>query len=271
MSLDSAETWIAQDGEGFVWELFHENSKLSRNERHLTFTHHPSDATVVRVMQNLRRVKPFEDFPKVPLPDDLPAARGSFEDIVARRVSARAFGGGEMTLAELAKVLLAGTAVTRTNEDTVYTNPFRAVPSGGALYPLEVYIHARRVTGLEPGLYHLDPEERELDRLRLGDQSDALGPHLIQPELEAACAASLFFTAVFYRSTFKYGDRGYRFVLLEAGHLVQNACLAAAALDLAATPIGGYLDRGIDRWLRVDGLSESTVYALLVGRPAPAP
>ena len=248
-SFDRAETWISEDGEGFVWELFHENSKLSRNERHLTFTHHPSDATVVRVMQNLRRVKPFQDSPKVSLPETLPEARGSFEEIVSRRASARAFGDGEITLAELAKVLLAGTAVTRTNEDTAYTNPFRTVPSGGALYPLEIYVHARRVADLEPGLYHFDPEDRELDRLRVGDQSEALAPHLIQPELEAACAASLFLTAVFYRSTFKYGDRGYRFVLLEAGHLVQNACLAATAIDLAATPIGGYLDRGIDRHL----------------------
>ena len=78
----------------------------------------------------------------------------------------------------------------------------------------------------------------------------------------------MFVTAVFFRSTFKYGDRGYRFVLLEAGHLAQNACLAAAALGLAAAPIGGYFDRDVDRQLRLDGLSESSVYALLLGTRA---
>lgn len=268
MSLESVETWVAQDGDGLAWEIFHENSKMSRNERHPTFANHPSDTTVVRIMQQLRRVKPYEDHPKVSLPDDLPAAQAPFDEVLARRQSARSFGPGDITFGELAKVLLAGTVVTRSNEDTVYSNPFRAAPSGGALYPLEVYVHARRVTGLPPGLYHLDPEDRELDQLRAGDQFEDLADHLIQPDLAAACAAIVFVTAVFYRSTFKYGDRGYRFVLLEAGHVVQNACLAAAAVDLAATPIGGYTDRGVDRWLRLDGLSQSTVYALLLGQPA---
>lgn len=258
---------MAQDGEQVTWELFHENSKMSRNERHLTFSHQPSDATVVRVMRELRRVKSYEDHPKVPLPDELPAARGTFEAVLARRESARSFGPGEITLAQLAKVLLAGTAVTRPNDDSAYPNPFRAAPSGGALYPLEVYAVARHVTGLAPGLYHLDPEDRELDQLRGGGSLDELAAHLIQPQLAAECAAAVLVTAVFYRTTFKYGDRGYRFVLLEAGHMVQSACLAAAAIDVAATPIGGYSDRGVDRWLRLDGLSQSTVYALLIGRP----
>lgn len=272
MSLEAVDTYLAQDGEQVAWELFHENSKLSRHERHPTFALHPSDATVVRVMRGLRRVKAYEDRPKVALPEELPAARGSFEDVLARRVSARGFADAAISLDELAKVLLAATAVTRTNEDTAYPNPFRAVPSGGALYPLEVYVHARRVDGLEPGLYHLDPEDRELDDLGRGDQTAVLAEHVIQPDLLGTAAAAVFVTAVFYRSTFKYGDRGYRFVLLEAGHLVQSFCLAATAIDLASTPIGGYHDRGVDRWLGFDGLSQSTIYAMFLGRgPEPVP
>jgi SagB-type dehydrogenase family enzyme len=266
MSFESVESWVAQDGEGFAWELFHENSKMSRSERHLTFAYHPSDAVVVQVMRELRRVRSYADHPKVRLPDDLPAARSSFDVVLARRQSARSFGPGDITLAELAKVLLAGTVVTRSNEDTGYPNPFRAAPSGGALYPLEVYVQARRVSGLPPGLFHLDPEDRELDQVRVGDEFEDLAAHFTQPDLASACAAIVFVTAVFYRSIFKYGDRGYRFVLLEAGHVVQNACLAAAAIDLAATPIAGYADRPVDRWLRLDGLSQSTVYAFLIGR-----
>jgi SagB-type dehydrogenase family enzyme len=265
VSLESVESWLSQDGEGFSWELFHENSKLSMHERHLTFAHHPSDATVVAMMRQLRRVRPYEDYPKVALPEELPVARAPFDDVVLRRVSARAFADQEITFAELAKILQTATAVTRPNKDTGYPNPFRTVPSGGALYPLELYVHARRVTNLEPGLYHLDPEDREFDVLRAGDQSDRLAGLLIQQELEAACAASVFVTAIPYRSVFKYGDRGYRFALLEAGHLVQNLCLAATALELASTPIGGYADRGIDRWLGLDGLTQSTVYAALLG------
>jgi SagB-type dehydrogenase family enzyme len=90
----------------------------------------------------------------------------------------------------------------------------------------------------------------------------------VQADLARQAAALVLVTAVFYRSTFKYGDRGYRFVLLEAGHLAQNAILAAGSIQLASASIGGFADRDADRYLEVDGLSESTVYVLLLGRPA---
>src|SRR3954453_5705186 len=67
VALEAVDNWLQRDGEGTAWELFHENSKLSRAERHATFAYHPSDATVVRIMRRLRRVKPYEDRPKVPL------------------------------------------------------------------------------------------------------------------------------------------------------------------------------------------------------------
>jgi len=72
-------------------------------------------------------------------------------------------------------------------------------------------------------------------------------------------------SAIFFRSVFKYGERGYRFVLLEAGHVMQNALLAARGQDLAAVPIGGYVDREVDRAVALDGLHESVVYCMLLG------
>jgi SagB-type dehydrogenase family enzyme len=70
---------------------------------------------------------------------------------------------------------------------------------------------------------------------------------------------------MFWRSRFKYGQRGYRFALLEAGHVVQNAVLAAAALGLAALPVGGFYDRRLDAVVGADGLDEASVYALTIG------
>ena len=87
----------------------------------------------------------------------------------------------------------------------------------------------------------------------------------MQSALLGSAAAILLVSAVFFRSVFKYGDRGYRFVLLEAGHVVQNAVLAAAGQQVAAVPIGGYFDRDLDRELGLDGLHESVVYALAIG------
>ena len=265
MSFEAVDDWLLGDGEGAHWEVFHENSKMSRHERHPTFALHPSDAAIVRIMQRLRRVKPFRDYPKVALPVELPAASLSVDDVIASRATARTFRRSEIGFAQLAKVLLASYGVTRDNADTVFPRPFRSVPSGGALYPLELYVHARRVSGLQAGLYHFDPEERSLDLLRAGDDSEALSRFMVNDRLAADAAAAVFVTAIFYRSTFKYGDRGYRFTLLEAGHLAQNACLTAEAMKLATATIGGYTDRDVDRWLAVDGLSESTVYVLLVG------
>jgi SagB-type dehydrogenase family enzyme len=172
---------------------------------------------------------------------------------------------------QLAKVLWMSYGVSRNNVGTSYPRPFRMVPSGGALYPLELYLHARQVAGLEPGLYHYNAEQHVLDVLRSGDETDSIARHLVQGDLGRTAAAIVFITAVFARSTFKYGDRGYRFILLEAGHLAQNATLTAQEMRLASLNVGGYADRGIDRYLNVDGLTEGTVYLLLLGQPAADP
>jgi SagB-type dehydrogenase family enzyme len=265
MALEPVDRLLASDGDDLVWELFHENSKTSMVERHAVFGTHPSDAMVVRMMRLLRTVKPYADRPKIPLPASFPASTRSFDDVLTRRTSARSFGVGSVPFASVVKALVLAYGVTRSNEDTGYPRPFRAVPSGGALYPLEVYLHAAHVDGLAPGLYHFDPEDCSLDVLRLGDATDEIAQFMVQADLFREAAATVLVTAVFIRSVFKYGDRGYRFILLEAGHLAQNMLLVWDAAGLAGVSIGGYLDRRADRFLRLDGLNESVVYMLNVG------
>lgn len=266
MPSESVDEFIEDKGPELIWELFHENSKTSLYERHPYFLQHPSDQTVVAMMRRLRRVKPYEDRTVVELPVELPPSDVSVDDAMLNRQTARSFGVDPITIPQLAKVLFLSYGVTRNNEGTEFPRPFRAVPSGGALYPLEIYVSVRRVSGLEPGIYHYDPEDHSLDCLRIDDSAaDDLAGCLVQEELAQQAAASLLVSSVFFRSTFKYGDRGYRFVLLEAGHLAQNAVLACTGLGLAAAPIGGYADRRVDRLLGVDGLNESVVYLILVG------
>jgi SagB-type dehydrogenase family enzyme len=185
------------------------------------------------------------------------------------RRSQRSFGSGGLTLCELATVLDAAYGVTRpaTADDP---QPLRTVPSGGALYPLEVYAVLARVEGAETGLYHLDPLRQTLEVLSLGPSPlAALKEAAVYPEIVEGCAVTLLVTGMFWRSRFKYGLRGYRFTLLEAGHLVQNVVLMCAALELAAVPIGGFYDRPVDELLGADGVNESIVYAVCLGRPAP--
>ena len=155
------------------------------------------------------------------------------------------------------------------SEDGRHALPLRAVPSGGALYPLELYVAALRVEGLEPGLYHFDPLRAGARGGRSGDSTAGdVAALSTYPEIVVACAAVIFVAAVFGRTRFKYGLRGYRFALLEAGHVGQNVLLAATAFGLGAVPLGGFYDRLTDEFLGLDGVNESTLYTIAVGRPA---
>jgi SagB-type dehydrogenase family enzyme len=137
------------------------------------------------------------------------------------------------------------------------------VPSAGALYPLEAYVVAAAVGGLEPGVYHYDPFRHRLALLGPARFSD-LRETMVDPSLADVAAALIVVTGVFWRTRFKYGPRGYRFALLEAGHLMQNAVLAATDLDLVSLPLGGFHDALVDDLVGVDGLNEATLYALVL-------
>jgi SagB-type dehydrogenase family enzyme len=126
-----------------------------------------------------------------------------------------------------------------------------------------------RVDELKPGLYHFDPLRPGLEVLRSGLAAENLAALSTYPEIVSSCAVLVFVAAIFGRTRFKYGLRGYRFALLEAGHVVQNVVLAATALSLAAVPLGAFYDRRTDGFLGLDGVNESTIYAVALG-PEPA-
>jgi SagB-type dehydrogenase family enzyme len=186
---------------------------------------------------------------------------------IDERSSARRFAAGALGQGELAALLLTGYGVTHglDSPDGTHTLPLRAVPSGGALYPLELYVAALRVDGLDPGLYHFDPLRNGLETIRIGIDTAEVVALSTYPEIVSGCAALLLVAAVFGRCRFKYGLRAYRFALIEAGHVGQNVLLAATALGLAAVPLGGYYDRRADEFLGLDGVNESTLYTIAVG------
>lgn len=206
-----------------------------------------------------RAVRRRTGLPAVRLPEPEPA-RESLDALVAARRSTRKYSEAPLPLAQLSTLLRAGYGVT----GALGSQPFRAVPSGGALYPLELYVAAQHVEELEPALYHFDPLRAVLERVRpLGSNELAgLTPY---DELLVPSAAVTMISAVFWRARFKYGSRAYRFALLEAGHVSQNFLLAATALGLAACPLGGFYDRRVDAFLGVDGLYEASLYLLPVG------
>lgn len=247
-------------------ELFHEASKLyptsagrdTEGVRRLA-------ASEELQVSAVRGIKRHPQLPAVPLPQ--PALPGlSLADAIRRRHTGRSFASDPLPLPALATLLHAGYGVTHSSSlaDGSAGQPLRAVPSGGALYPLELYVLVQHVDGLEPGLYHYDPWRHALECLprRASHPVSALTTY---PELLEPAAALLLVTAMFWRTRFKYALRGYRFALLEAGHVGQNVALAATALRVAALPFGGVYDRRIEEILGVDGVNESLVYAFALG------
>jgi SagB-type dehydrogenase family enzyme len=101
--------------------------------------------------------------------------------------------------------------------------------------------------------------------LQEGKHHHRIARYFLQPTIPRKAAALIFITAMFERTTFKYFSRGYRYVLLEAGHVAQNINLVSTALGLVCLNIGGFLDRGIDAFLRLDGVTHSTLYIIAIG------
>jgi len=250
--------------EDAVWEVFHANSKIYRHGHYV-----PDDRVAARMLRMAPALN-YDGYPPIALPagiDDLPIPLG---DVIAQRVTAMQLEPVTISMRMLASILFAGYGVTRSNENTQFLRPFRTAPSGGALYPLELYISSKHVSGLGAGLYHFSPSEHALRRLRDGDLSHDLARTLVefQTHLAFDATAIVIITAMFNRSTFKYGARGYRFVLLEAGHVAQNINLAVTGLGLGCINLGGYYDQAVDRFLGIDGLNQSTVYMIAFGKPA---
>jgi SagB-type dehydrogenase family enzyme len=246
-------------------ELLHEASKLQPSmlgrqmQGVVRLVHDPhlraSSARAVRRHRGLETVRlPEPRLPEAPL-----------ELVLKRRRSIREFSDEPLDLSVLSMLLAASYGVTE--EATADLPPRRSVPSAGALYPLELYVLARRVSDLAAGVYHYDPLEHRLERA-----CDRLSPAELlaaftSPREVADAAAIFVVAAAFWRSRFKYGLRAYRFTLLEAGHVVQNLLLAATAEGLSGFAVGGFFDARLDALLGLDGLEIGSLIATSLGHP----
>jgi SagB-type dehydrogenase family enzyme len=142
---------------------------------------------------------------------------------------------------------------------------FRAAPSAGALYPLEIYLVVWRIEGVESGIYHYFVADHTLEIVRKGDFCRFVGEYTFSPDIAQQSSALLIISAMFQRTMFKYNERGYRFVFLDAGHVAQNLYLMATAINCGVLPIGGFLDDELNRLLEIDGVNESVIYPIFVG------
>jgi len=182
----------------------------------------------------------------------------SLEETLQNRRSIREYKSTPLKLDEVSQLLWAAQGITSDWGG-------RTAPSAGALYPLEVYLVAGKVEGLVGGIYRYIPSGHQLVKLKDGDSRDKLSEGALNQSCVADAPISLVITAIYERTTVKYGDRGIMYVHLEAGHAAQNICLQAVALGLGAVPVGAFEDQKV---IDVIGMnkSESPLYIISIGK-----
>ena len=191
-------------------------------------------------------------------------------DVLKGRSSCRRFAPEPISVAQLGSLLHWSYGVLRISE---LGSEFceRPVPSGGGLYPLELYVLAQRIDGLDGGVHHYVPLGHRLELVRRDPLPTMLTAEMFlgQPYLIDA-GAVIIITAVVERSLWKYEDRGYRYILLEAGHVAQNLNLCAQSHGLASLNLGGFFDDDVMGLLKLDDEHEIVLYGVAVGRPQTA-
>lgn len=195
---------------------------------------------------------------EITLPEPAYSSETSIEEALSGRRSVRTYAEGPLNMAELGQLLWACQGITD-------AEGHRTAPSAGALYPLRVYAVVSRVEGLPPGVYRYIPEGHALRMTIEGDMALSLQNAALSQEAVGTAPASIVICALPERTTGKYGNRGIRYVHMEAGHAAQNVYLQAAALDLGTVSIGAFEEGAVQKILNLS-TNEEPLYIMPVGR-----
>ncbi len=186
----------------------------------------------------------------------------SVEQAIKKRRTVRTFKDKPLSADQFLQILWAAQGITEENGFK------RAAPSGGALYPADVYAVAGKdsVDGMSQGVYHFRPGEYAVDRIAEGDRRTKVATASLGQMWMAAAPVQIVLTAQYNRITRKYGDRGERYALIEIGHIGQNVFLQCQALGLAAGIVGAFNDRELAGAIGLPEEHEPLI-VMPVGRP----
>ena len=208
----------------------------------------------------------FKQYPQAQQVLKLPPAKQQeglgLWQILSRRRSERDFKQSPLTMQDLSQLLFSTQGVTGKAGGYL----LRTAPSAGALYPIETYLAVNRVASLTPGLYHFNIVKNAIELLQDRDVTPALCKAALGQTMVRESAVVFIWTAVVARSKWKYGERAYRYIYMDAGHIGQNLYLAAVALGLGCCTIGAFFDDEVNEILNIDGTEETAVYMGVVGR-----
>lgn len=197
----------------------------------------------------------------------------SFYQVLQNRSSTRDFEKNyKLSINEIAAILYNAYGVTRKSKiQSDHVNGhigLRNVPSGGGLYPLEIYIVLFQAH-LETGLYHYRPNINSLELVKEGNFMEKLRQNIqAEPYINILSSSAVIITTGFpERMMIKYGERGYRFLLQESGFVGQTISLIAESMEIGSCWVGGYLDDKLCEFLHIDGAYESINNVIILGKP----
>ncbi len=235
-------------------------------ERYQQETKYSPDVLHGRKRQRHRRAEPFKEYEEplavIPLPEPDFSGGADLWQAMKHRRSRRAYSQETALPADVLATLLWATQGISAGKGEFL---FRTSPSAGALYPVETYLSVRAVETLQPGLYHFRPQHFDLEFLKKGDRSRELTAAALAQNMVQQAHVTFIWSAIVARSTWKYEDRAYRYIYLDAGHIAQNLYLAGEALGLGVCAIGALFDDEINRLLDLDGTEETIIYMAAVG------
>lgn len=211
--------------------------------------------------------EPFKEYKNPISRISLPEPKTSSSDanlwklLLKRRTRRDYIAHKTLKLNDLAALLWAIQGLTAQFDDTF----FRTAPSAGGLYPIETYLSVRAVDGLEQGIYHFRPGDFDLEFLKKGDFSKALTEASLQQTVILGAQATLLWSGLIARGRWKYRQRSYRYIYLDAGHIAQNLYLAGEALGLGICALGAFYDDDVNKIVDLDGAKETVIYMATVG------
>lgn len=206
----------------------------------------------------------YKEYPEkrtIQLPVEFSRNPFSLVEVLRKRRSIRSFSSRPVSIADLSFLLWASTGIQRKEVNC----EFRTSPSAGALYPIETYVITSNVEDVGEELYHYNMRLHALEELRNKSPAKAMANAALEQRMLVEAPIVIVWTAIFERSKWKYGQRAYRYVYLDAGHIAQNLALSAVSLGLGSCQIGAFFDDEINQILGVDGIGESVIYLSVVG------
>ena len=200
----------------------------------------------------------------LPKPEDIVVKNADVRRVIESRTSIRNYSKKPLTLEELSYLLWCTQDV---KEVIPGTATYRNVPSAGARHSLETYLLINNITGLLPGVYRFLASKHKLMEVNLQpDIADKITEACLGQNIIKLCDVVFIWSAVAYRMKWRYGERGYRYMHLDAGHVCQNLYLSAESIDCGACAIAAFSDDDINDLLSLDGDEEFVIYLAAAGK-----